>query len=54
MATYEPRLKTKFRTEIRKNLLEKFSYSSTMQVPQLKKICLNQGLGDAVADKKII
>jgi len=54
MATYEPRLKTKFRTEIRKNLQEKFAYSSPMQVPQLKKICLNQGLGDAVADKKII
>jgi len=54
MATYEPRLKTKFRSEIRKSLQDKFAYSSPMQVPELKKICLNQGLGDAVADKKII
>ncbi|HEY1040067.1 MAG TPA: 50S ribosomal protein L5 [Bacteroidia bacterium] len=52
--TYEPRLKTKFRTEIKKSLKEKFAYSTVMQVPELKKICLNQGLGDAVADKKII
>ena len=54
MVIYEPRLKTKFRSEIRKNLQTKFAYSSPMQVPELKKICLNQGLGDAVADKKII
>jgi len=54
MATYEPRLKTKFRAEIKKNLQTAFAYSSPMQVPELKKICLNQGLGDAVADKKII
>ena len=54
MATYEPRLKTKFRAEIKKSLQDKFAYSSPMQEPELKKICLNQGLGDAVADKKII
>ena len=52
--TYQPRLKTKFSNEIKKNLKEKYNYSSVMQVPELKKICLNQGLGDAVADKKII
>lgn len=52
--TYQPRLKTKFSSEIKNSLKEKFQYSSVMQVPELKKICLNQGLGDAVADKKII
>ena len=37
MATYEPRLKTKFRAEIKKNLQTAFAYSSPMQVPELKK-----------------
>ena len=52
--TYTPRLKTKYRTEIIKNLSERFGYKSSMQVPQLTKICLNQGVGDAVTDKKLI
>ena len=34
--------------------MQRFEYKSPMQVPKLLKICLNQGLGDAVADKKII
>jgi large subunit ribosomal protein L5 len=52
--TYQPRLKTKFSKEIKKNLKDKFQYATIMQVPELQKICINQGLGDAVADKKII
>ena len=52
--SYAPRLKTKYRTEIIKNLSERFGYKSSMQVPQLTKICLNQGVGDAVTDKKLI
>jgi large subunit ribosomal protein L5 len=51
---YEPRLKTKYRSEIRKSLQEKFGFSSPMRVPQLKKICINQGVGYAVSDKKQI
>ncbi len=51
---YAPRLKEKYRSEIVKNLRDKFAYKSSMQVPRLTKICLNQGLGDAVADKKMI
>jgi large subunit ribosomal protein L5 len=51
---YEPRLKTKYRNEMMKSLRDKFQYKSVMQVPRLTKICLNQGLGDAVSDKKII
>ncbi|MCE2846236.1 MAG: 50S ribosomal protein L5 [Sphingobacteriales bacterium] len=51
---YEPRLKTKYRSEMVKSLLDKFQYKSIMQVPRLTKICINQGLGDAVSDKKII
>ena len=52
--TYQPRLKTKFREEITGNLKKQFQYSSVMQVPKLEKICINQGVGDAVSDKKLI
>ncbi len=52
--SYTPRLKEKYKTEIIKNLRERFGYKSSMQVPQLTKICLNQGVGDAVTDKKMI
>ncbi|MEO6884609.1 MAG: 50S ribosomal protein L5 [Bacteroidia bacterium] len=52
--TYSPRLKDKYRKDVVPALQKKFSYSSPMQVPVLKKICLNQGVGDAVADKKMI
>ena len=51
---YTPRLKTKYSEEIVARLQEKYSYKSIMQVPKLQKICLNQGLGDAVTDKKIV
>jgi large subunit ribosomal protein L5 len=52
--TYQPRLKTKYRSEIVENLRKQFHYTSAMQVPRLKKICINQGVGDAVSDKKLI
>lgn len=51
---YSPRLKDKYRNEISKNLMQRFNYKSTMQVPKLVKICVNQGVGDAVTDKKMI
>ncbi|MCB9191469.1 MAG: 50S ribosomal protein L5 [Flavobacteriales bacterium] len=49
-----PTLKKKYLEEIVPALQEKFQYKSVMQVPKLEKICLNQGLGQAVADKKIL
>jgi large subunit ribosomal protein L5 len=49
-----PTLKKKYVEEIVPALQEKFQYKSVMQVPKLEKICLNQGLGQAVADKKIL
>lgn len=52
--SYIPRLKTKYTEEIAPKLKSDFSYSSTMQVPRMEKICLNQGLGDAVADRKMV
>jgi len=52
--TYQPRLKDKYRSEIVQNLKKQFQYTSVMQVPKLEKICINQGIGDAVSDKKMI
>ncbi len=52
--SYTPRLKSKYKTEIVKNLKDRFQYKSIMQVPRLTKICLNQGVGEAVSDKKMI
>jgi large subunit ribosomal protein L5 len=52
MAT--PRLKDKYVKEIVPALKEKFNYSSVMQVPKIEKICINKGMGVAVADKKLI
>lgn len=52
--TYQPRLKGKYHEEIVKNLQSQFKYKTVMQVPKLQKICINQGIGDAVSDKKMI
>ena len=52
MAT--PRLKEKYLKEILPALKDKFQYSSIMQVPKIEKICINKGVGAAVADKKIV
>ena len=51
---YVPRLKGKYKKEIVPAIVKQFAYTSSMQVPKLQKICLNQGVGDAVADKKLI
>jgi large subunit ribosomal protein L5 len=50
----QPRLKTKYQEEIMNKLREEFGYENTMEIPRLKKICLSQGLGAAVADKKVV
>jgi len=52
--SYTPRLKEKYRNEIKQTLQERFNYKSVMSVPRLEKIVLSQGMGDAVADKKLI
>ena len=54
MSTTIPTLKAKYQSEIVPALQEKFQYKSVMEVPRLQKICLNQGLGQAVADKKVL
>ena len=51
---YVPTLKKKYKEEIVPALMKEFNYKSVMQVPRLEKIVINQGIGQAVADKKII
>jgi large subunit ribosomal protein L5 len=51
---YRPELEVKYKDEIIPALMKEFSYSTVMQVPRLKKIVLNQGVGQAIADKKIL
>ncbi|MEJ7693457.1 50S ribosomal protein L5 [Daejeonella sp.] len=51
---YAPRLKTKYNSEIVSALKDKFQYKSVMQVPRLQKIAINQGVGAAATDKKLI
>jgi len=52
--SYEPRLKKLYRDEVIPKLTEQFQYKSVMEVPKLVKICLNQGVGDATQDKKLV
>ncbi len=51
---YVPTLKKKYLDEVVPALVKEFSYGSVMQAPKLEKIVLNQGVGAAIADKKII
>jgi large subunit ribosomal protein L5 len=52
--TYVPTFKKKYKEEVKALLQEKFQYKSPMQVPKLVKICLNQGIGAATQDKKLV
>ena len=52
VSAIQPRLKTKYENEVRKALMEKYNYSSTMQIPGLAKIVVNIGCGDATQDGK--
>ena len=47
-------LKKEYKEKIVPSLMKEFNYTSVMQVPVLEKIVINQGLGSAVADKKLI
>ena len=52
--SYVPRLKQEYKERIVNSLKEEFGYKSVMQVPKLEKIVLSRGVGQAVADKKLI
>lgn len=51
---YVPSLQKKYKEEIVPNLLKEFGYKSVMQVPKLQKIVINQGIGAATGDKKLV
>jgi large subunit ribosomal protein L5 len=51
---YTPAFKSKYHATIVKTLQERFNYKSVMEVPRLQKICINQGIGQAASDKKLI
>ncbi len=53
-ATYEPRLKARYREEIRAKMKEKFGYANDMQIPALDKVVINMGVGEAAQDSKKI
>ena len=53
-ATHIPRLKERYERELKPQLIEKFSYTSSMQAPKLVKITLNMGVSDAKTDSKAL
>lgn len=52
--SYTPTYNTQYKEQIVPALMKEFGYKSIMEVPKLEKIVINQGVGDAVADKKLI
>ncbi len=51
---YVPRLKTKYKDEVRAELVKQFGYTNPMTVPQIEKIVVNMGVGEAATDSKAI
>lgn len=54
MDKFVPTLKKKYQEEIVSALMQEFNYKTVMQVPRLEKIVINEGLGQAISDKKLI
>lgn len=52
VSSYIPRMKAHYENEVKKALMEKYHYSSVMQIPALNKIVINIGVGDAISDSK--
>lgn len=52
--SYVPRLQQLYKESIVSQLKDEFGYKSVMEVPRLEKICINQGIGEATQDKKLI
>ncbi len=51
---YSPRLKDKYAAEIIPAMMKQFNYKSVMEVPRIVKVSLNQGVGSAITDKKLL
>ena len=54
MEVYKPNFQKKYYDKVFPALNEKFQYKSPMEVPKVEKIVINQGIGDAIVDKKLI
>ncbi|NBX63434.1 MAG: 50S ribosomal protein L5 [Bacteroidetes bacterium] len=52
--SYVPRLQTKYKEEVVGAMMAKFAYKNHMQIPHIEKVVLNQGIGAAVNDKKLV
>jgi large subunit ribosomal protein L5 len=52
--SYTPRLKQYYDDVVGPKLKEQFGYTSTMEIPRIVKVCLNQGIGQATQDKKLV
>jgi large subunit ribosomal protein L5 len=52
--SYEPRLKTRYRQDVRKALQEEFAYKSVMQIPGVEKVVVSAGVGEASSNKKLL
>ncbi|MFM8996478.1 MAG: 50S ribosomal protein L5 [Bacteroidota bacterium] len=52
--SYVPRLQTKYKEEVVGAMMVKFAYKNHMQIPHIEKVVLNQGIGAAVNDKKLV
>lgn len=52
--SYQPNLQKLYKEEVAPKLMEQFEYSTVMQLPKLQKICINQGVGAATQDKKLV
>lgn len=48
------RLQEKYQTSVRAELVKKYNYSSSMQIPKIDKIIINMGIGEAVANPKVL
>jgi large subunit ribosomal protein L5 len=51
---YVPQLKTLYEDKVKKELIEEFQYSSSMQLPRLEKVVVSMGVGDAIQNKKLL
>ena len=52
--SYVPNYQNYYKESVVPKLMEQFNYSSIMEVPRITKICLNQGVGEATQDKKLV
>ena len=52
--SYIPRLRDKYTAEVVPAMMEKFNYKNVMQIPCITKVVLNQGVGAAVNDQKLL